>query len=276
MVLFDMMYTYVYTNAAPRNKYQYILQQKPQTIDLVFLGSSRTANHIVTKEVRILTGKSAINLGMEGALLEDNLLEFKLLLDRKIKMKTLFLQVDYMYEPQDVSNVANVAAFPFICNPIIKEYLKNQLSHADALEYIPFYRYLTADHAIGFREFMLSAANKKGKVDMADGFSPKKGSRELIPSVLPAKISNGNAALDSFALLCRNNDIQLFLFCAPFCSQTGNIEYIDKLKTKLPQLHDYSRTFDDEHFYNCAHLNDEGAKLFTRLLTHDFLKANTK
>ncbi|HCQ12005.1 hypothetical protein [Flavobacterium sp.] len=78
MFALDCIYTYVYENAIPRNKTQYLLKLKNERIDYVFLGSSRLENHIVTKLVEEKTGKKALNLGVQGGRLDDMSLMIKL------------------------------------------------------------------------------------------------------------------------------------------------------------------------------------------------------
>ena len=80
MLFFDWIYTYTYTTANPRNKIQYLVQLKAQKYDIIFLGSSRVANHIDPKFFNELSHKKTLNLGIEGAGLNDNLLELKLFL----------------------------------------------------------------------------------------------------------------------------------------------------------------------------------------------------
>lgn len=77
--------------------------------------------------------------------------------------------------------------------------------------------------------------------------------------------------------ICEEHQIVVVFFCAPFCSVTENKEYIEKLKSKLPELKDYSKGFDDRLFYDrlfydCAHLNEQGAIFFTKqLVTNELL-----
>lgn len=269
----DYLFTCVYETSQPRNKFQYILTLKPQTIDYVFLGSSRVANHIVTKEVEQLTGKKAINLGMEGAHLEDNLLQLKLLLHRGIGMQKLFLQVDYQFEDKGRSPIALSDAMPFIKHPVIKEHLRStHTPNFEANYHIPFYRYMMAAPKIGFREFCFAAMNKKPTINPGEGFTPKQGSRSFEKYSLPSSISEVNTAVEAIKEICKEHQIEVVLFCAPFCSIAENKEYIGKLKTKLPELKDYSTGYNDTLFYDCAHLNQQGALLFTkRLVANEIL-----
>jgi hypothetical protein len=264
MVILDAIYTKVYETAQPRNKFQYILSLKPQRIDYVFLGSSRVANTIVTEEIRRVTGKKVINLGIEGAWLDDNYLQLKLLINQGITIEKVFLQIDYQFEDSERTAIAKADAIPFIHNPIIKEHLKNKENDFLKMVYIPFYRYLKTDHKVGFREVFLLLIKKKPKVNLENGYTPQIGSSILKSYSLPKQVADKNEMLNAIQRLCMKHKIDLVLFCAPFCSKTVNRDYIDKLKKKLPQLQDYSAKFDDSLFFDCAHLNDKGALLFTK------------
>ena len=46
---------------------------------------------------------------------------------------------------------------------------------------------------------------------------------------------------------------------------------MDKVQLKLPGLHNYIDLLDgeDDYFFNCGHLNELGAKVFTLKLVND-------
>lgn len=71
-------------------------------------------------------------------------------------------------------------------------------------------------------------------------------------------------------------DIDLILFCAPFSSNTDNRIYMSQLLKKYPTLYNYSDTIDDIYFKNSSHLNDEGAKIFTKLIFENHIINESK
>lgn len=269
--LFDLTYTYIYTKSIPRNKTKYVLDLKDKQVDYVFLGSSRVENHIDTKLVKQLTSKTALNLGIQGAKLDDNYMLLQLLINNKVKIGTLFLQVDYIFNKETPSVIVSSEALPYIkTNEIVRKHV--QLSDSNYLSYyhIPFYRFMLNDYKIGFREFFSATIGKKSKTDFEDGFVPKdikfikEGAFEL-----PNTIIEKNKIFDLIDMTCKKNNINVVYFCAPFCSYVSESKYIDKLKTKIPRLKDYSKALNDEYFYNCGHLNATGAKEFTKMLVKD-------
>lgn len=263
LYLCDFIYTQTYINSNPRNKLQYIISTEDETFDVVFLGSSRVANHVDVKLFDSLSHKKTINLGVEGAGLNDNLLQLKLLIDKNY-ISNIFLQVDFNFENTSPSNISISEAMPFLRNDIIKNHLKDNFINFKKLEYLPFYRYAINDPKIGFREFSFSIFNKKPRINPSIGFTPKFGNRfPLKGKNLSETIKQNNSVLDEIIQICKKNKISLTLYTSPFCSKTRNIDYINKLKIKIPGLIDLSKGYSDKLFFNCGHLNSEGAKIFT-------------
>ncbi|MDG1729844.1 MAG: hypothetical protein P8K68_04310 [Algibacter sp.] len=74
----------------------------------------------------------------------------------------------------------------------------------------------------------------------------------------------------SLKLVKRTNS-KLTLFTAPYCTKIKNREKLKELKNAIPGILDYVSLFDDkeEYFFNCAHLNIDGAHEFTKILMED-------
>lgn len=264
----DFLYTQVYTRSTPRNKLQYILSTTNKHFDVVFVGSSRVANHIDTHLFDSLSAKKTLNIGVEGAGLNDNLLQLKLLISQN-KIDNLFLEVDSNFEFNKPSNIATSEAMPFLKNEIVESHVKHNFDNFSKLRWIPFYRYMLNDPKIGFREFFFSIINKKPKVNPSHGFGPKYGNKTpFIDLALPSTISDKNIVLNEIISVCKKNNIKLIPFIAPYCSKIVNKNYIQKLKLKIPDLIDLSQGYDDNLFYDCGHLNEKGAALFTTDLYH--------
>lgn len=269
LTILDVLYTTIYTHAFPRNKTQYILSLKAgEQIDYVFLGSSRVENTIVSSKIEALTGKRTLNLGTQSAKLEDMNLFVRLLIDKKVEIKRLFMQVDYIYNFNSNSDIVRSQALPFIRkNSVVHSYLKKVDKDYFKNYYIPFYRYATNDYRLGFREFFSSAINKKSKTDFNDGFIPLYGTiQNDINNTynLPKSILESNKNIVEIDSLCQVNGIKVTYFCAPFCSGLVSNGYLSKLKKQLPNFEDFSSSVtNDALFQNCGHLNKIGAEVFT-------------
>lgn len=273
LYLLDMLYTQVYSNSFPRNKTQFILSLKQgEKFDYVFLGSSRVENSIVSSEIERQTGKRTLNFGVQGGNLDDVNIFLRLLIDKKVTIERLFIQVDYLYNYESSSDIVRSQVLPYIrSNHVIKNYLKRVDSNYSKNYFVPFYRYATNDYRLGFREFFASCINKKSKIDFSDGFVPRYGiiSKNDVGSELPSSIIKSNRSIVEIDSLCKANKIKLTYFCAPFCSRLKSNDYLVKLKNKLLNFEDFSSSIkNDSLFQNCGHLNNEGAKAFTTILVN--------
>jgi len=272
LFLLDFLYTKVYENSFPRNKTQHILGLTEETtFDYVFLGSSRVENFIKPSIIKELTNKKAINLGTQGARLDDMNIFLRLLLDKKVKIERIFVQVDYIYNFESSSVIVRSQALPFInSNTIINSYMKRVDSNYTENYYVPFYKYAKNDYRIGFREFFTSLINKKSKTNFYDGFVAANGTidnKEDGTASLPLDIAKENKSIREIDSISRSNNIDVTYFISPYCSGLESNNYISKLRKKLPNFHDFSKTIkNDSLFANCGHLNNKGADLFTRIL----------
>lgn len=275
LYLIDLVYTKIYSSSFSRNKTQYILNLKSHdTINYIFLGSSRVENTIVASQIEKLTNKSAINLGTQGARLDDMNLFLRLIIDKKINIEKLFIQVDYIYNFETNSNIVRSQALPYIhSNNVIREYLKRTDSNYVKNYYFPFYRYATNDYRIGFRELFAKAIKKESKINFNDGFVPVFGSisyTKKTNATLPKTILKSNRSFQEIDSLCKANKIEVVYFCAPFCSSIESNNYLTKLKDKLSNFSDFSSVIkDDNLFKDCSHLNKQGAYNFTKYLVEE-------
>lgn len=271
----DFFYTTVYKNSFPRNKTQFILNlKKGEKLDYVFLGSSRVENSIVSSEIEKFTGKRTLNLGTQGAKLDDINIFLRLLIDKKVKVEKLFVQVDYSYNHESSSDIVRSQALPYMrSNKVIKDYLERVDSSFYKNYYLPFYRYATNDYRLGFREFFASLIGKKSKIDFNDGFVPLEGvmnSSDKGLSELPKSIIEVNKSITEIDSICEINNINVIYFCSPLCSKINTNGYLVKLKKKLPNFKDYSSSIsNDSLFKDCSHLNKHGAKVFSKLLVNN-------
>ena len=267
MYLLDLGYTKVYQKANPRTKIQYLRKQKDKDIDYIFIGSSRVESGIVPSIIEERTHKKVLNLGFQAARLYDIYAILQLVKYYKIHNEKIFIQVDYIYNMNTKSQFFKYQLVPFIYeNKIYDECLNFNYSNYFEYKYFPFYRYAKNDLKLGFREIILNLVHKKTNTMNNNGFSPLKGTSKNHCLSIPKFINQNNSSLDSIRLFCRRNKIDVVFFCAPFCSHTTHINYINKLKNKVPELLDFSHSIKDESmFKNANHLNFEGAKHFTQI-----------
>ena len=276
MMVLDYCYTKIYEECKPRTKFQYLRSLKDKKIEYIFLGSSRVENAIIPKIIKNKTGKEAVNLGFQASKLQDIFTVLKLVNELNIENETVFIQIDYIFNlTSGRSNILEYEMIPFISeNEVISSHLKKQSKGGFLLNYyVPFYRYCRNDLKLGFREVFLNLMNKKSKLIDTKGYIPLKGYSEIHDGRLPEKIEVSNKIFDSIIKFCSKNKIKVVFYCAPFCKHTKNLEFIKKLKHKIPDLKDFSKVIiQNDKFQNCSDLNNDGAETFTEIFVKELLQ----
>ena len=277
-IVFDFTYTAIYENSKPRTKFQYLRSLKNTKINYIFLGSSRVENGIVPSIIEGKTKKSCVNLGFQASKMGDIYSVLKLLKEYNISSDSIFIQVDYIFNVGGHSNNLPYEMSPFIRdNSATKEYLLDYVGENKSNYYVPFFRYCTQDAKIGFREVIANVFDKKTNVAQNKGYNPLQGieNQKANQRALPNTIAKKNIYFDKIKEYSKKNDVNVVFFCAPFCKYTKQLDYISKLKTKIPELYDFSNSInDDKMFVNCYHLNEVGARKFTEIFTEKILKIN--
>ncbi len=282
LLVLDFTYTTIYENAKPRTKFQYLRSLKSTKVNYIFLGSSRVENGIDPFIVENKTKKKCINLGYEAAKLGDIFTVLQLLKSYAIVSDTVFIQVDYIFDINGHSINLPYEMTPFVKdNPVTKDYLLDYIGKDPSLYYVPFIRYCGSDQKIGFRDVFANLVGKKTRVVENKGYSP------LAPRInesihnkhfsLPASIASHSPYYEKIKKFGAANNIKIVFFCAPFCRHTKNLDYIKKLKTKIPDLYDFSNAIpEDSMFVNCFHLNEMGASKFTEILVEKIINNKNK
>lgn len=272
-IALDYSYTEIMSEAKPRTKFQYIRSLKNKKTDYIFLGSSRVENVIIPSLIKELTNKDALNFGFQASKMGDIYTMLKLIKKYNIQSKKILIQVDYIYNLDSNSNIMQYQLMPFVReNEVTKEYFDRYFVDDEALYYVPFYRYCQNDNKIGFREIVLNLAKKKTTVETEKGYVGLNGKHTIHNNSLPDTIAKSNPYLDKIKSFCKANKIDVVFYCAPFCSHSKNLNFVAKLKQKIPELKDYSNAVKDtEEFENCTHLNGKGAITFTTILAKDIL-----
>jgi hypothetical protein len=272
MTLLDSVYSNVFQNGVSRNKTQKVLQLKNKHYELAFFGSSRTENHIDCTLITELTGKSCVNLGLSGATLGDILVLLTLAESNQVTFEEVFIQLDYSYNNAKLSNNFRASLAPYLNNTKVKAYLREEGEDFFYFN-MPFYRYMKYDGVVGFREFFSVLNHKSPKRNIDEGFLPKTGIGLDIKDDLPATYEDNNLALDKIKELKKHNDYNLHYFIAPYCKYAKNRDKMSILKSRENPLENYVSVFDDydDYFFNCGHLNIEGAKAFTQIIIADLI-----
>ncbi|WP_134386592.1 hypothetical protein [Flavobacterium psychrophilum] len=205
----DFMYSQVYLNSKFRNKIQLALQDAPEEYDLIFLGSSRANNHFVTALFE-KKGLKAFNFGMSGASLEESALLLELLITKQSHLKNVVLEVDLNLRSEFFSNGTRALFMPYLKNNlVISDYYKHTMVHYNRYLYIPFYRYITYETKIGFREMIFSLFHKKSKLFDNKGYEPLFGSQKGMAYDLRGVKPSRNKNFEKIRSICKAKRINL-------------------------------------------------------------------
>lgn len=276
MVSLDKIYTYTYTHGIPRNKIAYTLSLDRDTINYVFLGSSRVDNFIDADVIESVTNKKALNLGVQGAGIDDYYLMLQLIQQQKVVTDTIFIQVDYVFNMEGDSDILKSFLMPYIGNKTIASYIEKRDNDYWRIKNLPFYRYLVYDYKLGFREFFSTFINKPSKTDFKNGYFPEFGSTgEKLMLSLPAKIKEKNEGIEAINAYAKKHNLNIVYFISPVCGATKNLDYSKKLQKKLFPFLDFSTVFlkHDEYFFNCGHVNNKGAREFSKIMANTIKKS---
>jgi len=273
MFFLDNIYSYAFKNGQPRSKIQNILQLKNKHYDIAFFGSSRTEKHVDCKLITEFTGKSCVNFGISGGSPGDMLVLMKLAESRKLTFDQVFMQVDYDYNSSGITEYFKATLIPFMNNPIIENQL---MLYKEEFFYrsIPFYRFMVFDKVVGIRKASASFLKLRQNNVIEIGFSPRHGIGKAMAGSFPETIKDKSPELTQMQELYKDTNTRLEFFTAPYCKGVKNRNFMDEVQLKLPGLHNYIDLFDDkdEYFFNCGHLNEAGAGVFTKTLVEDLLQ----
>jgi hypothetical protein len=270
-VVLDWGYTTIFQQSSNRGKIEYVYHASPQQYDVVFLGSSRANNHFVAPLFEE-KGIKTFNYGMSASHLFEASLLLKLMVERKFVIKKLILETDMNLANETRDAGISAQFLPYLHDSkIIKDHFSVEQDFWK-LYYIPFYRYLAFDAKIGFRE--MNRSWRQVPTNYLDnlGYHPlggkKKGNmKNDIRKMKPLE----NRYYKEIKAICKANNIELIALMTPMCSNVKGMDYFDKVKAKYPEIHNYEKAVEgDQYFSSCGHLNDEGARMFTKIILKDF------
>ena len=276
-LLLDVLYTAIISHSAQRNKIENVIHTTNKKYDVIIMGTSRANNHFVT-ELFEKEGLKAFNYGISGAHLFETSLLLKLMVANKYEIKNLVLEADLSIcnEKRDEGTTARF--MPYIhCNEIIKKHYENEADFYQ-IYYLPFYRYIKFDNKIGFREVYDVTAKKTTNTLHNKGYYPlithKKGNMKNDISSL--KVIR-NKYYEEIKQICKDNNIKLTVVMTPMCANTKGLNYFNKVQQLYPEIHNFENVVtDDKYFASCGHLNDEGARIYTKRIIKEFFEVQKK
>jgi hypothetical protein len=272
LVVLDFVYTAVYLQSDHRGKIDYIYNSEARDYDVVILGSSRANNHFVSQ---MFEGKGlkAFNYGMSGSHLFEADLLLKLMIERKYTIKNLIVEVDLNLSNEHRADGIASKFLPYIHD---SKTIKTHFSEEEdfySLYYIPFYRYVTFDSQIGFREMYKTARKQPTSYLENLGYHALGNQKGNMKNDLRALKPLHNRYYEEIKRICKANKINLIAVMTPMCSNVKGMDYFEKVNKIYSEIHNYEDAVQgDRYFSSCGHMNDTGARNFTSIIIRDFFK----
>lgn len=269
LFLLDVVFTTIYTKKKGiRNKVEFIFQNEGKTFDYVFLGSSRVEYHVDTDFLNKKNTIESLNLGISGQDLPETFLMLKLLIEQKIKAKKYFIHVDE-------SDLTKVGKKPFTGASYFMPYIKNNEVKNHFKKYdddfvldtkMPFYRYMNYGYKIGYRELLLKSSNNTRKENFFIGLK-RVLKDESASYVFKDEYKNG--LLNEIKTFAKEQNIELVFFTSPYYNSKKITEF-QKFAKNNNITHYVDSIKDVKYFKDSHHLNNLGARRFTKMLMRDF------
>jgi hypothetical protein len=271
-VALDFIYTAFYLQSSNRGKIDHIYNSKNENFDVIILGSSRANNHFVAQMLED-KGLKTFNYGMSGGHLFEADLLLKLMIERHYKIKNVILEADLSLSNKHRSDGISTKFLPYLhTSETIKEHFEKENDFRE-LYYIPFYRYIRFEIVIGFREMFFHAIHKKTAHLDNLGYYPlgKNPNANMKNNIVNLKPLEHNLYYEEIKELCKIHKINLIAIMTPMCENTKGINYFDKVQQLYPEIHNYENVVvEDKYFSSCGHMNDTGARKFTKIIIEDF------
>ena len=260
------------SNEVARMNYQ-ITQSKSECL---ILCSSRASHHYNPSILQDSLGLTTYNAGRNGHGISyaDGVL--RAVLGRE-KPKLIILEFsDGEFRPDWTEKISSLKPY-YHTYPQVLQLAKTILGEKEGLKSMfSSYRFNSLMFPILGTYLHSSTDNKKG-------FMPLKGQND---KNMKMRESKGNFSvdevnkdiLDDFIKICRDNDISIVAFCSPIYQDfsTERVEFAKICSERNIPFHDYSndKFFMErpELFWDNAHLNDEGAMIYTLKVIEDLKK----
>jgi hypothetical protein len=272
LVLLDIVYTQVYLQSSQRGKIDYVYNSKARNYDVVILGSSRANNHFVPQLFEE-KGLKTFNFGMSGGHLFEADLLLKLMIERKYSIKNVVIETDLNLSNEKRADGISAKFLPYIHDSkTIEEQFSGESDFIE-LYYIPFYRYVEFDNQIGFRELYNTTRKEPTSYLTNHGYHALVNKKGRMKNDLTNLKPIRNKYYDDIKRICAENHINLIAVMTPMCTNVKGMDYFEKVNSIYPEIHNYENAVEgDQYFSSCGHMNDTGAKVFTKRIIKDFFK----
>jgi hypothetical protein len=238
--------------------------------EVVFFGSSRCVNTIVPDDFYKLSGYSSYNMGWAASNPREIYAAIKIFLKNNKHPKFICIQVDAEHSLIEEDNLAKQSLLKYYNKGIIDEYFSDKTNFEMA---IPLYSSMI-NRDFGWREMLKTFFSNRYPEN--GGYAPINNIIENPHDITPQKISNTlfnnkSVWIQKSIQICMDKNINVVLFTSPYF-KLENPESFNKLEMYDITYWNFSNSITEyKYFSDPSHLNDVGARLFTKQLANSFL-----
>jgi len=277
-------------------KTRWIMNQKDQHVDFLFLGSSRMANTVAGHQLDSALHTKSLNIATAGSSYGESYALFYAFLKNGNTTKTLVLTLDLFksrhrdYDAEKITTLVfkKFDLFPLYAEDTVREVYREYSKEVNLLlwDCIPFSRYAEYNSYFRFKDLL---AYSKGEM-FAPAFDTISG-EQLVPhnkfkgdlKATPGGIQlgpRGDKYLLEILKLANQHHINIILVTAPYYKAQAfdrdfHNRYVTFLKKKFKAEYlDFSVRkdwSDKQNFSDAIHTNARGSRIFTKELS-DSLK----
>jgi hypothetical protein len=249
--------------------------------EIVVFGSSRASHHYVPELFEEKFKMSFYNAGRDGNFFLSNYAAFKAV-TKRYSPKLVIFDInpnELMYRKSDYEGLASLLPY-YRDHPELRDIIELRSPFEKYKMYSAVYPFNSQLVRIIFRNLSKTPETyQKGYLPLFHKMNETKANNALIEPTGEIDKNKINA-LNDIAIYCKKKNIKLAFVCSPVFSNSKEIfgsKIIEEI-TQAEQSHylDFSTdsVFDNhpEYFQDNIHLNDEGAKLFSTILSNEIYK----
>ena len=275
--LFGRTLKHYYFKTTSGDYYRTTYAMDSTNAEIIILGSSRASHHYIPKLIEDSLGMSCYNTGRDGNFLLFNYAVFKSIVKR-YSPKIIILDINPSELYQDENDYEGLAT--------LLPYYQNKPELKDIIELrskVENYKMLSAVYPFNSTVIAISKGNLGAYNDNNNkGYLPLFGStlregKAVFQTNVGKELDNYKLnVLDSMALICSQKGIYFIVVQSPrfvILKQENESLQINRITSNYN--YSYWNLVNDSLFINNpelfrdgAHLNDTGAQIFTRLVSH--------
>ncbi|MEZ6126148.1 MAG: hypothetical protein R3C49_23715 [Planctomycetaceae bacterium] len=261
-----------------RNKYHWVCSRGGNTYDIALVGSSRVEMTVDPRLIDEALNTNSINIGVSGGGAGDQYLLTHHLLTQN-RVGTVLYQIDYLTLASKFTyDFKDYIWLSYTGEPEVREALIGHRGwmHCLAWKIFPFLRLM--EFSSQYQLFQVENDGRywderKGGQQRDTPFAPESQDSFCVYRPVPLAIEYVRRTFD----LCKKNRVRLILFQAPLPASLDNVSQFPECTALIEELAaEYGLEYwndsalyrnRSELFYDNHHLNSEGVRQFTAVLT---------